>query len=460
MNKLNLLGLLALTLSTVSCVDDGFGREDWHMPPMSCENKFAASNISLKDFVALAPSNGSIVITEDYIIDGYVISSDENGSFYKTIVFQDSPENPTTGLQIEVNKSSNYADFPVGSHIRISTKGLVLGTDRGVVKLGSNDPNYTIGRIHESQVGNYISMVCANGKADIANIVPLELSTLTEARNPQYINKLVSVSDVQFSDADVLDNKTYIDLSPKQDTDRELVDKDGRTATLRTSQYASYGAELLPKGKGKITFVVSRYNNNYQMMIRSTKDINFTEERVDIAPAKGGTSITYLKAGDTENFTSFTRNADSFPGYINDPVIGNRYWRVAEFGGNKYIQLGYGATGAKPYARTLFAVPVDFDNMTRFSFTSKDGNNNGDVLKVYYSTDYTANNIANSTLVDITGSFAIAKGTANGYAANFTASGFWDKPSTLTGKGFIIFEYNGGGKLPTTTIQIDDISIQ
>lgn len=456
-------GILALVLSTTSCVNDGFGREDWDVPSLVCNNKFDAPTISLSDFVALAPSNGTITITDDHIIEGYVISSDENGSFYKSISFQDSPENPKVGLQIEVNRSLNYADFPVGARIRIKAKGLVLGTDKGVIKLGYADAGYAIGRIPENSIGDYISIVCVDGKADIATLVPLELSDLSQAKSIQNINKLVSVSNVQFSDADILGVdgvKTFINLSPKADTNRDLVDTNGGTAVLRTSQYASFGSQLLPTESGKITFVVSKYNTSYQMLIRSTKDIDFSNPRVDVAPAKGGSAITYLKSGSKEDFSSFSKGAGSeeFPQYINDPVIGNRYWRVAEFKGNKYIEFGYGKTGAKPYARTLFAVPVDFDNMNGLSFKTKDAYNTGNVLKVYYSTDYTANAIT-PTLVDITSSFTIAVGATSGYASNFTDSGVWSKPSNLTGKGFIIFEYHGGGSLPTTTMQIDDITI-
>ena len=113
----------------------------------------------------------------------------------------------------------------------------------------------------------------------------------------------------------------------------------------------------------------------------------------------------------------------------------------------------------KPYSRTLFAVPVDFDNMMRFSFKTKDGYYNGDVLKVYYSTDYKPNAI-NPTLVDITSAFTISRGTTSGYAPSFIDSGIWEKPSTLSGRGFIIFEYIGGGSSPTTTTQVDDIVVQ
>ena len=150
---------LAIAISTIavsSCVN----KDEWDTPPINCNNKFDAPNTTLAAFKALAPASGYVLITDDQIFDGYIISSDENGNFYKTISFQDKPENPTAGLQIEVDKSSNYADFPVGTHIRINAKGLRVGTDRGAVKIGSVDPNYAIGRIPGALFSKYISGVC------------------------------------------------------------------------------------------------------------------------------------------------------------------------------------------------------------------------------------------------------------------------------------------------------------
>ncbi len=453
--------LLTLTILT-SCVR----KDDWETPPINCNNKFKEPTMSMADFVAQAPSSGTLTITTEQIFEGYVISSDEQGNFYKTISFQDKPENPTVGLQMEVDRSSNYADLPVGSHIRISAKGLVLGTDRGVVKLGSVDPTYAIGRIPSSLFGNYISTVCSNGKADIVKLTPLPLATLAEAKQAKHINKLVTVPNVQFTDDEVLlptGAKTYINFVPeKADTDRNLEDTSGGSAVLRTSSFAKFGAEVLPSGKGNITFVVSRYNANYQMIIRNTGDIQFTGTRSDATPPKGGTAIVYAGATTVEDFSSYVTGAasEAFPKYINDPALGNRYWRVTAFGSNKYIQLS--GNLATTSLRTFFVVPVNFSAMNQFSFQTKDGYNNGKVLKVYYSTNYTPlGDVTKATLTDITSSFNISNvAAANAYAANFLNSGIWTKPNSLTGNGFILFEYYGGQGLPTTTMQIDNIKIE
>ena len=114
--------------------------------------------------------------------------------------------------------------------------------------------------------------------------------------------------------------------------------------------------------------------------------------------------------------------------------------------------------GAGPN-KTYLAMPVDFTAANTISFKTKDGYNNGNVLKVYYSTNYVpGSNMGQATLVDITSNFTIASGTVTGYATSFTNSGSYAIPTTVTGNGFLIFEYSGTSTI-TTTMQIDDIVV-
>lgn len=478
-------GALALILSTTSCVDDGFFRSDWDTPSIACNAKFGNANISLADIVALATTEGQF-ITDDYIFEGYVSSSDETGNIYKTIYIQDAPVNPTVGLAISLDKTNTYADYPVGTKLSINAKGLYIAKNgRGAVPtIGSKgtNTNYPAGYIAAANIDGHIAKTCANGTFVTEQIIPVELKSLSEAKNDKYINILVKVSDVQFRDAD----GTLAYIENNTNTERTLVGKDNHNTVIRSSQFASFKAEKLPTGSGDITFIVGKYNTTYQMAIRSTADVNFTNERFGETTkkpttpdtptegtrpntSKGGTNITYLEAGTAINFEDYATGASSeaFPKFYNDAVLNNFYWRVAGFPTNnptnKYIQLSFGRNSANSLeTKTYFVVPVDFDKMNALSFKTKDGHNKGNVLKVYYSKDYTPTN-ANPTLVDITHSFTISNaGTATGYAADFTESGDWTKPSTLTGKGFIIFEYHGGAgaNLPTTTMQIDDITIK
>ena len=452
--------VLAISAFTVSsCVN----KDDWETPPINCTNKFDAANITMADFKAMAPATGFVLITTDKIFDGYIVSSDENGNFYKTISFQDKPENPTAGLQMELDRASNYADFPVGTHVRINAKGLRLGLDRGSVKIGSVDPTYAIGRIPGVLFGRYISAVCNGNMMDIATIKPTELPSLGAAMQDKYINTLVKVPNVQFNISDLYPvNKPYIDYvaGAGVDTDRKIEDNQGSSVAIRNSGFASYGATLLPKGNGSITFVVSKYNANYQMLIRGLADVQVppTGTRFDPVPPKGGTAITYPGTL-SENFTSFSGNLlEVFPPYINDPVLGNRYWQLRSFSGNNYIQIGANA-GSGPF-EAFFVMPVTFTPGQKITFDVNVGFWTGDALKVFTSTDYVPlGDITSATLTDITSSYTIPKLPTTGYG-NFGPAGSYTVPAGLSGKGFVMFKYVGNGSGVTTTIQLDNIKVQ
>ncbi|MDO3423794.1 DUF5689 domain-containing protein [Chryseobacterium sp. APV1] len=452
-------GVAFAAISITSCVQ----KDEWDTPPIKCENRFPAPTMTLAAFKAQAPSTGYVLISNDQIFDGYVVSSDENGNFYKTISFQDKPENPTAGLQIEVDRSSNYADFPVGAHIRINAKGLRLGLDRGTVKIGSVDPTYAIGRVPASLLSRYVSGVCNGNGLEVVTIKPLELPNLAAAKSDQYINTLVKVPNTQFTIADIYPTaKTFIDYvaGAGVDTDRTLEDASGNSTALRNSGFFSEGSKTLPTGNGDVTFVVSRYNSTWQMLIRNTNDINFKGTRVDATPPKGGTAITY-SGSFLENFESYATtpaNLEVYPKYVNDPLLGNRYWQLKTFSGNKYIQLGANS-GTGPYV-TYFAVPVDFTAANTLKFDVNVGFFNGNALKVYYTTNYTPlGDITQATKTDITSAFTIPVTPTSGYGT-IVPAGSYSFPASLTGNGFVLFEYTGNGSGVTTTIQLDNIQVQ
>lgn len=307
-----------------SCVKE----DDWSTPEILCNNRFDAPTISMADLAAKAPAlTGTNYSAATYkiptdgpavIFDGYVVSSDENGNFYKTISFQDKIENPTIGMQIEIDKSSNYADFPVGAHIRIKANGLVLGWDRATLKLGSVDPTYAIGRIPSVLLNRYLSGVCnGNNRLDVVNLVPTVLPNLLKALDTKYINTLVQVPNVQFDETLVAPTqKTYIEYiaGVGQDTDRAIVDKGNNSTVLRSSGFSTFGSQLLPKESGDLTFVVSKYNANWQMIIRSLNDVNFKNPRfLPGAPDNPSASAVKLFNGaDFENWNTFLSSVNSF----------------------------------------------------------------------------------------------------------------------------------------------------
>ena len=405
---------------------------------------------------------GTVQLNEtDDIIEAYVTSSDEGGTFYKSISLQSI--DGTRGFSVPVDLYNIYTEFEPGRKVYVHLNGRHINQTYGSLLIGDlyNDPDTPtlnqIGRLVPEEFRRTLKASC--DKVDEDEIV--QHMTIAQALNDNNINKLIEFDNVQFEDGAV--NKTFYQENNAIGgaTNVNLMDEYGRTIIFRTSSFAKFAGKKIPGGSGKVRGVLTKYRGDYQFLARTDRDVQLEGDRleIDLSPPVGGTAITYSGAF-IESFTPFAANQSVFPAYVNDPALGTRYWQVKTFGGNKYIQMT--SFGGTPEAnRTLFIVPVDMTAANNFSFATCSGFDNGSPLKVYYSMDYVPGaNVNNATLVNITSSFTIPNGPTNGYATAFTPSGVYAIPAALTGNGYFIFEYNGNGSGgTTTTMQIDNITV-
>lgn len=463
MKNMNIKSLLILPLLAAAfsgCVNG----DDYNTPDLAGECVTLTPTKTVQDITSMATSSYQQYAAED-IIEAYVTSSDEAGNFYKSISLV-SVDN-TVGFSMPVDAYNLYTKFEPGRKVYVNIKDRYFVTENNSTVIGSlynsstpADPSDDeVGRISGVEYQNVIKRSCDNVSEDAL----VKHLTIAQAKNNQYLNMLIEFDAVQFTDASL--GKKYFDPSVNNlggATNHLITDEFGNTIILRVSEFATFSQDAIPSENGKIRGVLTKFGSDFQFMVRTKNDINLTDPRltIDMFPPIGGASIVY-SGSFTEPFTSYTTtNQSNFPKYINDPVVGTRYWQLKSFGGNKYIQMSsFG--GTPELNRTLFIVPVDMTAASNFSFKTLSGFYNGQPLKVYYSMNYVpGTNVNNATLVDITSSFTIPAGPASGYAATFTASGNYAIPAALTGNGYFIFEYNGNGNGGvTTTMQIDDITV-
>lgn len=428
-----------------SCVKDTFDT-----PVQDCVNPGLTKTKEVANIYTASTAATAKYNTND-IIEAYVISSDEGGNFYKSMYFQ--PTDGSKGFNLSVDEVNAYTkNLQPGKKVFLKLNGLYYANPskfgRGLIFGAAPTEQYAVDRLSGLEYKKYLIPSCDVVSEDAI----VHKVTLAQALSDTYLNTLVEIEDVQFK----TDCATY--SKPDFDTSLKITSNGTQTLDLRTSRFANFAGYTVPSGRGTIRGVLSKYNNAYQIVIRTERDVKFTNPRVQtVSPPKVGTNLQYLGAF-TENFESYatsTTGAD-FPLYINDAVIGTKYWDVALFSSNKYIQVSAYNNGC---TKTYFIVPVDMTTANNFSFKSKDGYNDGNPLKVYYSTNYVpGNRIDQATLVDITSKFIISSGNTSGYGTAFINSGTYAIPTSLTGKGYFIFEYDGTTGI-TTTMQLDDITV-
>lgn len=399
----------------------------------------------------------------DDIIEAYVISSDEGGNFYKSMYFQ--PIDGSKGFNLSIDEATLYTkNYQPGKKVFLKLKGLAFGNPtnrfaRGLVFGAPPTEQYDVNRLPTLQYPKHLFASCdIVSEEDIVHKI-----TLTQAFSDTYLNTLVEIDNVQFTDEAA--GGTY-DSNRTDIYDSSIYITDGaKNLTIRTSRFANFASRKVPNGKGKIRGVLTKYNSTYQIIMRTERDANMPNPRVDYTPALIGTNSTVFPATVNETFESYTSSPSqtNFPNYINDAAIGSKYWWVRIFSSNKYIEMTSFSSGGANTA--YFFVPVNMTAANNFSFRSNVGFWNGAVLKVYYvlAADYIPGGKIDVTkMVNITSSFNIPTTPTNAYGSTFIASGNYAIPASVSGNGYFVFEYSGNAAaFPalTTTMQLDNIIV-
>lgn len=251
----------ALTLS--SCL-----KKDFDTPPNESGND---PGLPVTHTIAQLRVMPQAEIKDDITIAGVVSMDDRSGNYYKKIVIQDA----TGGIEVEVDQTNLYTDFPVGRKVYIKCKGLFLGSYHGLTQLGyTPDERGTLTGIPATMVGEYIV------KANFPNPVKVDTLTYDDLKNPSMniarLNTLVAIKDVQFADADA--GVPY--TPPSSSFSRNLATCSASGGiVVRSSNYAKFQPILTPMGKGVIVGIYTRYDDYAQLVIRDTSDVKFYEER-------------------------------------------------------------------------------------------------------------------------------------------------------------------------------------
>lgn len=325
LNKISII--IALTCSVFfaqSCVKD----DDYSIPPVDCTGLTKTMDLAglIAKVDASTVTNNLVYFTEDAVIEGYVISSDQSGNFYKTFSLQNHPSNPTTkGIQVEIDQSSLYTAYPMGSLVQIQLKGLVAGYDRGVLKIGST---YSTATSDEVRVGRMVSLLAkTNVKKTcepIQTIVPRIYTKISDALKPENVNTLVTIQNVQFENPTA--DGTYGDVVGETTVNRKLIDKKGKTVDLRNSGYATWAGTPLPTNSGEITVVVSYYNGTYQLFISDLNDVKFNQPRFvsgEVEQPTANAVLPFLGANfnDWAAFLASTGTSTAGTTFVNSPVV-------------------------------------------------------------------------------------------------------------------------------------------
>jgi DNA/RNA endonuclease YhcR with UshA esterase domain len=222
------------------------------------------------------------VIEEDIVVSGIVVMDDRSGNYYKKIVIQDS----SGGIEVLMDQSNLYNDYPVGRKVYIRCKGLYLGDYALNPQLGYTPAaDGSLSGIPAVLLDQFVV------KADYPNMVIPDTVTFAMLAAPsmakRYLNTLVAVKDAEFAAEHT--GVSYAQIaSIASATSLTLRDCMGGTISMRNSGYARFQPFPTPAGNGILTGIYTRFNAMPQLCIRDTTDVRFYGERCPLLPDAAG----------------------------------------------------------------------------------------------------------------------------------------------------------------------------
>lgn len=319
MKKIKFIALAFLALTLGSCMGDGYADPDltekvpaspWGNNSLREKNVISIADLKTQFATIINSDNGYKQIEKDMMIKAVVTGNDVSGNIYNQVSVQDA----SGAIIIAINGSGLSGYLPVGQEILVNLKGLYIGSYKKLPQIGGvntklSDGSLGIGKI-ERAIWNQHFKILNPGEADASTVVPEEFD-LTKLTDPAYmdanVGKLMTLKKVKFASA----NGTNVWAPDDTNTSLELIDAETgdrinkNNLVVRNSGYSKFANEVVPKGVFDITGIFTRYNNTWQIVLRSTDDLKsvvlaYLSEPFDAS--QGNFTIDNIKLADGVEF--------------------------------------------------------------------------------------------------------------------------------------------------------------
>ena len=425
-----------LATSFVSCVND----DDYNVPALGCTE---TTLVKTKE-VSQIPASATIAqYTADEVIEAYVTTSDEEGNFFKSISFQTL--DGTRAFSVPVDVTSTFINFEPGRKVMIKMQNLYTDIKDGGMRIGDIYLDPSDGSVEVGRMSNALYLSALERSCTVVNEDDLVIeTTLSALQNDAFLNKLVEIDNVQFSDAAIA--TTYYDETNDLGgaTNHLLEDASGNTMIFRTSSYAKFAGKPVATGNGKVRGVLTKYGDDYQFSARYERDIILEGSR---------TQSIY-----TEDFQTSTNNTNlNTTGWTNYAEAGTWVWREKIFSGNGYAE--FSAFGGQALNKAWLISPaLDFTTFTQKLVKFKvaqhhlDVNSPNNGLEVLVSTNFDGTNVLAATWV------AVPANIPTTSTAWYAFLGSNVDLSSYSGTIHVAFKFTGSGTDTTLdgAFQVDD----
>ena len=201
-----------------------------------------------------------------YIIKGTVVSSDEAGNVFKSLIIQDE----TAALAISINSYNLYLKYRRGQEVVIDVTGMYIGKYNGLLQLGAPEW-YANGNAWEASFMSpevFTSHVEVNGWPNLANVDTIQVNSFSELATDldglmKWQSQLVRFNNVSFVNGGVEAYSEYHSSGVNQ----SVMDSEGNSLIVRTSGYSNFWNQTLPEGNFDLVCIASYYGTTGWQLI-------------------------------------------------------------------------------------------------------------------------------------------------------------------------------------------------
>lgn len=223
----------------------------------------------------LSNAYGYVQITDDVQIKAHVTGNDIEGNLFSQIALEDG----TGAIIIAISDNGINGYLPVGTEILVNLKDLYIGNYGYQPQIGtlyeSAKGETSVSRMMKIRWDMHFNYT--NNKKEVT---PMEFDQ-AKYKDAAYLaancGKLMTLKNVQFAQGGQNDYANKKEIVNNNSCERTLAGLSGSNIVVRTSTYADFAADTLPSGKVNITGIFTRYNNKWQVIIRSAKDVEPTK---------------------------------------------------------------------------------------------------------------------------------------------------------------------------------------
>ncbi|MBL7104080.1 MAG: choice-of-anchor J domain-containing protein [Bacteroidales bacterium] len=428
--KRSVITVIAVILAGLAILITGCVKEIPDEPPYSTIPYDPEKVLTIAELKQIYIELGSAyTFTDDYSLFATVVMDESSGNIYESSFVQDK----TGAIQLNFFYTSGLY---LGDSIRVFLRGATVSDYHDLYQVQNLS---AADNIYKIKTNNFI-------EPEVVTIDQIALAIDTYQSTP------IKLDSVQFVESEL--GTTFADAVNLEDVNRMLEDCNGNTIIARTSGYANFAGDTLPKGKGSLIAIASVYNGEAQLVIRSINEVQLTGNRCG---GGGGEPIDPV-AEVNENFDSVQDYTDvNLTGWTNIKVAGDRRWQGKTYQSEKYAQsTGYNS-GLSDMETWLITPPVINTNgdkelsfKTAMAFWAHSVN---EPITVLASTDFDGTNFETATWTEISANLANAGSGDNNWVESGAVS-----LADFIGNVAIAFKYKGSDS-ESTSIRVDDVVI-